>query len=122
MGGELLSYLRELQRELSLAVVLVHHTRKHIPSGTQAGEGLRGSSDLHNFGDSNLYLRRARDTLVLSVEPRAAASPCLRSSSGSSGITRRGPPRALPALPVDPPAREALAGRILRALESPRTT
>jgi acyl-CoA thioesterase len=37
---------------------------------------LRGSSDLHAFGDSNLYLRRTRDRLVLSSEHRAApASP-----------------------------------------------
>jgi hypothetical protein len=38
--------------------------------------GLRGSSDIHAFGDSNLYLRRSRDQLVLSSEHRAApASP-----------------------------------------------
>jgi hypothetical protein len=37
---------------------------------------LRGSSDLHAFGDSNLYLRRVRERLVLQSEHRAApASP-----------------------------------------------
>jgi hypothetical protein len=73
--AQLLSYLRDLQRQLDLAVVLVHHTRKHVPSGAQAGQGLRGSSDLHAFGDSNLYLRRTREALLLSMEHRAAAAP-----------------------------------------------
>jgi hypothetical protein len=72
----LLAYFRSLQRELDLSVVLVHHTRKNAAGGVAAGQGLRGSSDLHAFGDSNLYLRRTRDRLVLSSEHRAApASP-----------------------------------------------
>lgn len=72
----LLAYFRELQRQLDLSVILVHHTRKNAAGGVAAGQGLRGSSDLHAFGDSNLYLRRARDRLVLSSEHRAApASP-----------------------------------------------
>lgn len=74
--AELLAYIRSLQRQLDLSVVLVHHTRKNAPGGAAAGQGLRGSSDLHAFGDSNLYLRRTRDRLVLSTEHRAApASP-----------------------------------------------
>jgi len=57
-------------------VVLVHHTRKNAAGGAAAGQGLRGSSDIHAFGDSNLYLRRSRERLVLSNEHRAApASP-----------------------------------------------
>jgi hypothetical protein len=44
--------------------------------GVAAGQGLRGSSDLHAFGDSNLYLKRTKDRLLLSSEHRAApASP-----------------------------------------------
>jgi hypothetical protein len=35
---------------------------------------LRGSSELHGWGDSNLYLRRHRDQLTLTVEHRAAPS------------------------------------------------
>jgi len=70
----LLAYFRSLQRQLDLSVVLVHHTRKNASGG--AGQGLRGSSDIHAFGDSNLYLNRTRDRLVLSSEHRAApASP-----------------------------------------------
>lgn len=72
----LLAYFRSLQRRPDLSVVLVHHTRKNASGGVAAGQGLRGSSDLHAFGDSNLYLRRSRDRLVLSNEHRAApASP-----------------------------------------------
>jgi hypothetical protein len=72
----LLAYFRSLQRRLDLAVVLVHHTRKNAAGGVAAGQGLRGSSDLHAFGDSNLYLRRNSQRLVLSSEHRAApASP-----------------------------------------------
>jgi hypothetical protein len=68
----LLAYFRSLQRRLDLSVILVHHTRKNAASGVAAGQGLRGSSDIHAFGDSNLYLRRTRDRLVLSSEHRAA--------------------------------------------------
>jgi hypothetical protein len=68
----LLAYFRALQRQLDLSVVLVHHTRKNVASGIAAGQGLRGSSDLHAFGDSNLYLRRTREHLLLSTEHRAA--------------------------------------------------
>jgi RecA-family ATPase len=72
----LLAYFRSLQREFDLAVMLVHHTRKNAAGGTAAGQGLRGSSDIHAFGDSNLYLRRTKDHLVLQSEHRAApASP-----------------------------------------------
>jgi hypothetical protein len=72
----LLAYFRALQRQLDLSVILVHHTRKNAAGGMAAGQGLRGSSDIHAFGDSNLYLRRASQRLVLLSEHRAApASP-----------------------------------------------
>ena len=70
--AELLAYFRSLQRQLDLSVLLVHHTRKNAAGGVAAGQGLRGSSDIHAFGDSNLYLRRTREHLVLSSEHRAA--------------------------------------------------
>jgi hypothetical protein len=38
----------------------------------RAGQALRGSSEFHAWGDSNLYLRRDGDTLTLSIEHRAA--------------------------------------------------
>ncbi len=70
----LLGFLRQLQRDLQTAVILVHHARKNGAAG-QPGHALRGSSDLHAFGDSNLYLKRNRDRLVLTFEHRAAQSP-----------------------------------------------
>ena len=70
--AELLAYFRSLQRELGLSVVLVHHTRKSAGDGLAAGQGLRGSGDIHAFGDSNLYLRRTEQHLILSSEHRAA--------------------------------------------------
>ena len=69
----LLGYLRELQREFGTAVLLVHHARKGSGKG-RPGQALRGSSDLHGWGDSNLYLRRKAQGLSLSIEQRAAPS------------------------------------------------
>lgn len=69
----LLGYLRELQRRFDLAVVLVHHaSKKHR---AQPGQALRGSGDLHAFGDDNAYLARRDDHLVLTIEHRAARAP-----------------------------------------------
>lgn len=70
----LLAFLRELQRRFSMSVLLVHHARKG-GAGLRAGQALRGSSELHAWGDSNLYLRRAGAELHLSVEHRAAPAP-----------------------------------------------
>ncbi len=67
------SHLRELQRGFDLAIVLVHHaSKKH---GAQPGQALRGSGDLHAFGDDNAYLARRDDHLVLTIEHRAARAP-----------------------------------------------
>ena len=68
-----LAYLRELQRRFGLAVVVVHHARKGAHA-VRAGQALRGSSEFHAWGDSNLYLRRTEDRLLLSIEHRAAPS------------------------------------------------
>jgi hypothetical protein len=68
----LLSYLRQLQRQFQLAVMLVHHARKDSQS-SRPGQALRGSSELHGWGDSNLYMRRKGSQLTLSTEHRAAA-------------------------------------------------
>jgi hypothetical protein len=69
----LLAYLRDLQRRFALAVALVHHARKG-GQAMRAGQALRGSSEFHAWGDSNLYLRRLDDRLLLSIEHRAAPS------------------------------------------------
>ena len=69
----LLAYLRELQRRYGVAVLVVHHARKSGAS-VRAGQALRGSSEFHAWGDSNLYLRRDGEELTLTVEHRAAPS------------------------------------------------
>ena len=69
----LLAYLRSLQRHHHTAVLMVHHTRKGA-TPSHAGQALRGSSELHAWGDSNLYLHRHAQRLRLSVEHRAAPS------------------------------------------------
>jgi hypothetical protein len=69
----LLAFLRELQRRHHVAVLLVHHARKG-GAKMRAGQALRGSSEFHAWGDSNLYLRRHGEQLTLSVEHRAAPS------------------------------------------------
>jgi hypothetical protein len=71
--SRLLGFLREMQRTFDTAIVLVHHaSKKHR---AQPGQALRGSSDLHAFGDSNAYLARTSDRLVLTLEHRAAKAP-----------------------------------------------
>jgi len=69
----LLAELRELQRRHNLAVLVVHHAKKGA-GRARAGQALRGSSEYHAWGDSNLYLRREKDALTLTVEHRAAPS------------------------------------------------
>lgn len=69
----LLSYFRQLQREYAVALLLVHHMRKG--GGSRPGENLRGSSDLHAWGDTLLYLRRTQEGILLTVEHRAHPSP-----------------------------------------------
>jgi hypothetical protein len=66
----LLGFLRELQRQFNMAVILVHHmSKKHR---AQLGQALRGSGDLHAFGDCNAYLVKNDKKLLLSVEHRFA--------------------------------------------------
>jgi RecA-family ATPase len=71
----ILDGLRKLARSSKTAILLVHHSRK--AAAGNAGSGLRGSSDLHAFGDSNLYLRRLTQdsALELKIEHRAAPAP-----------------------------------------------
>jgi RecA-family ATPase len=70
----LLAFLRTLQRTYELAVVIVHHARKGAAT-QRAGQALRGSSEFHAWGDSNLYLRRTEEHIQLTIEHRAAPSP-----------------------------------------------
>ncbi len=66
----ILGFLRDIQRRFGAAVLLVHHARKS--GAARPGQALRGSSELHAWGDSNLYLRRRDRQIVMTVEHRAA--------------------------------------------------
>ena len=61
-----------MQRSYDTAIVLVHHLSKRHHA--QPGQALRGSSDLHAFGDCNAYLVRRKDHIILTLEHRAAKS------------------------------------------------
>src|SRR6202051_4018322 len=110
----LLAYLRELQRRYGLAVLVVHHARKGA-GNARAGQALRGSSEFHAWGDSNLYLRRDGDDLTLTVEHRAAPSLAPIAIT----LAQRGAALALEAVdPPEPPApgKSPLDERIAAAL------
>ncbi len=69
----ILAFLRDVQRACHVGVAVVHHAKKGAGSA-RAGQALRGSSEFHAWGDSNLYLRRDGERLTLCVEHRSAAS------------------------------------------------
>lgn len=69
----LLGFLRALQRAHGVAIALVHHVRKSAAG--QPGQSLRGSGDLHAWGDSNLFLIRRDGQLQLHVEHRSHPAP-----------------------------------------------
>lgn len=111
----LLGFLRQLQRQFHLAVVLVHHAKKD-GGALRPGQALRGSSELHGWGDSNLYLRRHREQLSLTVEHRAAASAApipiaLRKNGPALALTLLDAPSvvALPAASAQERLLQALA-------------
>jgi hypothetical protein len=68
-----LGSLRAIQRELDVAILLVHHARKS-PAATPY-QAYRGSSDFSAWSDTNLFLTRKGKTLILNVEHRSAPSP-----------------------------------------------
>lgn len=69
----LLGFLRQLNRQHELAIVLVHHMAKRARQ--DLGQALRGSSDLHAWTDSACYLVHRREQLQLTVQHRAAPAP-----------------------------------------------
>jgi len=69
----LLGFLRQLNRQHDLAIVLVHHMAKRARQ--DLGQALRGSSDLNAWTDSACYLVRHHQQLRLTVQHRAAPAP-----------------------------------------------
>jgi hypothetical protein len=109
-----LAYLRELQREHHVAVLVVHHARKAGAGTGQAGLSLRGSGDLHAWGDSNLYIRRRHGDLELVVEQRSASSPEPIHLTLAAG---EHPRLVVVRRPEADPARDSLEKRVLQELE-----
>jgi hypothetical protein len=111
----ILGYLREIQRRFEVAVMLVHHARKDA-RGARPGQALRGTSDLHGWGDSNLYIRRKNSGLRLAVEHRAAPAR----EDIAIGLVERPSGPALAVIHADDDdgsdAKPDAAGRILAAL------
>jgi RecA-family ATPase len=108
----LLAYLRELQRRYGVAVIVVHHAKKGA-GRIRAGQALRGSSEFHAWGDSNLYLRRGGalregGEITLTVEHRAApAMPAItlelveRENALALEVSERRDPQTPPQTSVD---------------------
>jgi hypothetical protein len=71
--SRLLGFIRQLQRTHDVAVILVHHIAKRRYA--QPGLCLRGSSDLHAFSDSAIYLAKHDAGVMLTVEHRSAPAP-----------------------------------------------
>ena len=106
--------MRELQRRHNLAVLVVHHAKKGA-GNVRAGQALRGSSEFHAWGDSNLYLRRDGDALTLAIEHRAA--PALKPMKVE--LVASGEALALQLVErseAEPPAPSSLDERITAAL------
>jgi len=107
--SRLLGFLRVLQRQYGVAVALVHHVRKS--AAAEPGQGLRGSGDLHAWGDSNLYIVRRDGQKQLMAEHRSRPSP-----SPVTLALEGDPPRLVvsaAAAPSDP-----IEDRVLAALAS----
>lgn len=103
--SRLLSFLRALQQDYGVAVVLAHHTRKAPAS--DPGQALRGSGDLHAWSDSALYYAKGRTTHRLAIEHRSHPAP-----PGLSIRLAGDPPR----LVVTDATEHSLADQILAAL------
>jgi len=114
----ILGFLRDLQRRFATAVLLVHHARKS--GASRPGQALRGSSELHAWGDSNLYLRRRDRQTLMTVEQRDARGLDdieieLKEDGEEPSFRLRQPPQAGGAPQPETPER-----RVLKALAGAR--
>lgn len=116
----LLDFLRTLQREYEVAVLVVHHVRKS--PAAQPGQALRGSGDLHAWLDSGLYLLRTNGRLILRPEHRdnAVVEPVeIELDPDRPHLVVRG---QAPGPDPIPPGNDGLEARVVEALSAqPRT-
>jgi len=111
-----LAYLRQLQREEHVAILVVHHARKAGAESAQAGLSLRGSGDFYAWGDAYLYLRRKRANLEMIVEHRNAPRP----DPVDLVLQTDGPPylAVIPHAEKSEPSLDPIKSRILDALST----
>ena len=112
--ADVLGYLRTLQREHHVAIVLVHHVRKS--GASEPGQALRGSGDLHAWGDSNAYLIRRDGKPTLIVEHRGHRAPeplVVRLDGDPPRLVVDGVAARAPVDPLDERILAALANRPL---------
>lgn len=70
-----LGQLRRIQRQYGVAIVLTHHVTKQSEFEPVSGNSMRGSGDIHAWGDANIYAWRDKgdqECVVLKVEHRNA--------------------------------------------------
>ncbi len=106
--SELLGFLRGLQRAHQVAIALVHHVRKS--GAADPGTALRGSGDLHAWGDSNLYLVKRDGKPTVVVEHRANRAPL------PFGVKLDGEPARLVIDDSPPVEVEPIDAKIVKAL------
>lgn len=71
--AELLSNLRNIQKDFDTSIILVHHLKKAGGKTVRGGSKLRGSSELFAWGDGYLFLNKDRSgELTMDVELRTA--------------------------------------------------
>jgi hypothetical protein len=71
-----LGQLRRIQRQYQVAIVLTHHLSKQSEHKPVSGDRMRGSGDLHAWGDANIYAWRSsldENIVIVKVEHRNAA-------------------------------------------------
>lgn len=113
----LLAYLRGLQRQFGVALVVVHHVRKG-PLGGQPGQALRGSGDLHAWSDSSLFLLHRNGGVELHAEHRSHPAPA------PIGVELRTDPAHLAIRPLESAseAPDSLQQRVLAMLSAASST
>lgn len=110
-----LGSLRAIQRDHQVAILLVHHARKS--PAAHPNQAYRGSSDFAAWSDSNLFLTRNANRLVLSIEHRSAPSP----EPVHLRLEQEPAPHLVPldvkAVPAAPPEADPLLGELRHELE-----
>jgi hypothetical protein len=113
----LLGFLREIQRTYDVSIAVTHHAGKKHRG--RPGQSLRGSSDLHAFVDTLVWLGgRSKDKLELHLEHRSAPAPeplRLRLASAPDGSRTHLEVVEAPATSAEP-TEEDLSKRIIELL------